>query len=112
LQNFFRISQQPKRFRKVKHRQELSEAGYSIDLGEGGRGKPPPLGAAPREGWAVSSKTDEKILGVWGVTSPIILEFQPEFVTSGFQRPDLTYVLCNIIVNLLYCILLNLFFVI
>jgi len=24
------------------------------------------------------------------VTSPTILEFQPELVTNGFQRPDLT----------------------
>jgi len=40
-----------------------------------------------------SFKTDEKILWVWRVTSPTILEFQPEFVTSGFQRPDLTYIL-------------------
>jgi len=30
-----------------------------------------------------------------GVTSPTILEFQPEFVTSGFQRPDLIYILFN-----------------
>jgi len=43
-----------------------------------------------------STKTDEKILGVWGgVTSPTILESQPDFVTSGFQRPDLTYILSN-----------------
>jgi len=34
----------------------------------------------------------------WGygeVTSPTILESQPEFVTSGFQRPDQTYILSN-----------------
>jgi len=30
-----------------------------------------------------------------GLTSPTILEFQPEFFTSGFQRPDLTYILSN-----------------
>jgi len=42
-----------------------------------------------------SSKTD-KILGVWGVMSPTIFEFQPEFVTSGFQRSNnLTYILSN-----------------
>jgi len=29
------------------------------------------------------------------MTSPTILEFQLEFVTSGFQRPDLTYILFN-----------------
>jgi len=30
-----------------------------------------------------------------GVTSLTILEFQPVFVTNGFQRPDLTYILSN-----------------
>jgi len=30
-----------------------------------------------------------------GVTSPTILESQPVFITSGFQRPDLTYILSN-----------------
>jgi len=41
------------------------------------------------------------------VTSPTILEFQPEFVTSGFQRPDLTYILFNkLLTNF---ILLNIF---
>jgi len=38
-----------------------------------------------------------------GLTLPTILEFQPEFVTSGFQRLDLTYILPNI-VNLYYLI--------
>jgi len=42
-----------------------------------------------------SSKTDEKILGVWEVTSPTMLEFQLKFVASGFQRPKLTYILSN-----------------
>jgi len=59
-------------------------------------------GAAPRGGlwgnsspthhkghFCKSSKIAEKILGVGGMTSPIIPEFQSEFVTSGFQRPDL-----------------------
>jgi len=31
-----------------------------------------------------------------GVTSPTIFEFHPEFVTSDFQRPDLTYILSNL----------------
>jgi len=44
-----------------------------------------------------------------GVTSPTILEFQLEFVTSGFQRPDLTYILTNKLL-LTNFILLNLFF--
>jgi len=43
----------------------------------------------------VSSKTDEKILGVWGVASPTIPEFQAEFVTSVFKDWDLTYILSN-----------------
>jgi len=30
------------------------------------------------------------------MTLPTIFEFQPEFVTSGFQRPDLTYILSNL----------------
>jgi len=30
-----------------------------------------------------------------GVTSPTILKFQPGFVTSGFQRPDLIYLIVN-----------------
>jgi len=38
-----------------------------------------------------SSKTHEKILD-GGMTPPTIFKFQPEFVTSGFQRPDLTYI--------------------
>jgi len=43
------------------------------------------------------SRTDEKKLGYGGeVTSPTIFEFQPKFVTRGFQRPDLTYILSNI----------------
>jgi len=42
-----------------------------------------------------SSKTDEKMFEVYGVTLPTILEFQPEFVTSDFQRLDLTYILPN-----------------
>jgi len=29
------------------------------------------------------------------VTSPTILEFQSEFITSGFQSPDLTFILSN-----------------
>jgi len=29
------------------------------------------------------------------VTSKTMLEFQPEFVTSSFQKPDLTYILSN-----------------
>jgi len=37
-----------------------------------------------------------------GVTSPTILEFQPEFVTSGFQRPDLTYILSNLFLLRMY----------
>jgi len=41
------------------------------------------------------SKTDEKIFGVCEVTSPTIIESQPKFVTSGFQRPDLPYILSN-----------------
>jgi len=51
-----------------------------------------------------SSKTDEKILEVWGggVTSPTILEFPPDFVTSGFQRPDLTYILPHCKLTLYY----------
>jgi len=50
-----------------------------------GGGKQSPT---PHKGYfCKSSKTDEKILGVWGrVTSPTILEFQPEFVTSGFSK--------------------------
>jgi len=56
-----------------------------------------------------SPKTAEKILEVWRVTSPTILEFQPEFVTSGFQKPDLTYILSNLLTNF---ILLNLVYVI
>jgi len=44
-----------------------------------------------------SSRTDEKKLGVWRVTSPTIFEFQPEFVTSGLQRSDLTYILSNLL---------------
>jgi len=46
----------------------------------------------PKGHFCQSSKNDEKILGYGRggeVTSPTILEFQPEFVTSGFQRPDL-----------------------
>jgi len=62
----------------------------------------PQSGAAPRGDWrrtvpltphkghfCKSSKTDEKILGIWRVTSPTTLEFQPELVISGFQRPKL-----------------------
>jgi len=30
-----------------------------------------------------------------GLTSPTTLESQPKFVTSGFQRPDLIYILSN-----------------
>jgi len=46
--------------------------------------------------------TDEKILGVWwGVTSPTMLEFQPEFVTSGLQRPDLNFL--QLLTNLILC---------
>jgi len=42
------------------------------------------------------------------MTSPTIIEFQPEFVTSGFQKPDLTYILSmQLFTNF---ILLNLFF--
>jgi len=76
-------------------------------------------GAAPRGDWGKQSptphkghfcklsKTDKKIFGVWReVTSPTFLEFQPEFVTSGFQRPDLTYIL-QLLTNFT---LLNLFF--
>jgi len=41
-----------------------------------------------------SSKTNEKKLWVrGGVTLPTIFEFQFEFVTSSFQRPDLTSIL-------------------
>jgi len=29
------------------------------------------------------------------MTSPTIVEFQPKFVTSGVQRPELTYILPN-----------------
>jgi len=55
-----------------------------------------------------SSRTDEKKLGVWGgVTSLTIFEFQPEFVTSGFQRSDLTCILSNLF---FITDLLNLFF--
>jgi len=57
----------------------------------GGLGGTVPL--TPLKGhFCKSSKTDEKILGVWGATSPTILEFQPEFVTSSFKRPNLTYI--------------------
>jgi len=35
----------------------------------------------------------EKLGYMEGVTLPTIFKFQPEFVTSGFQRPDLTYIL-------------------
>jgi len=41
---------------------------------------------------------------VGGLTSPTILKFQPEFVTSGFQRPDLTYILSNLFLLLMYWI--------
>jgi len=37
---------------------------------------------------------------------PYLLEFQPEFVTIGFQRPDLTYIFIQLLTNF---ILLNLF---
>jgi len=40
-------------------------------------------------------KPMRKYFGIWGVTSPTILAFQPEFVTSGLQRPDLTYISPN-----------------
>jgi len=75
-------------------------------------------GAAPREDWGErtptphkghfckSSRTDEKKLGVWGITSPTIFEFQPEL--SSFQRPDLTYILSNLF---FITVVLNLFFV-
>jgi len=43
-----------------------------------------------------------------GETSQTIFEFQPEFVTSGFQRLDLTYILFNLI---FITDTLNLFFV-
>jgi len=36
----------------------------------------------------------------WGyeeVTSPTLFKFQAEFVTSGFQRPDLTLILSNLL---------------
>jgi len=54
-------------------------------------------------GWGTSHKghfcksprTDEKKMG-GGVTSSTIFEFQPEFVSSGFQRPDLTYIISNL----------------
>jgi len=60
--------------------------------GELGRTVPP---TTHKGHFCKSSKTDEKILGVWGVTSPTILEFQSEFVTNSFQRPDLIYILSN-----------------
>jgi len=60
--------------------------------GDWGRNSPP----TPQKGRVCkSSKTDEKILGVERVTSPTIPEFQPVFVTSGFQRSDLTSILSN-----------------
>jgi len=69
----------------------------------GGKQSPTP----PKGHFCKSSKTDEKILGYGGVTSPTILEFQPEFVTSGFQRLDLTYIYPIMLTNF---ILLKLFF--
>jgi len=65
-----------------------AEAGYITGAApRGGLGEQSPT---PRKGhFCKSPKTDEKILRVWRVTSPTILEFQPEFDTSSFQRSDL-----------------------
>jgi len=68
--------------------------------GTGGKGPP-----TPHKGhFYKSPRTDEKKIGGMGrgVTSPTIFEFQPEFVTSGFQRPDLTYILSNYFLLLMY----------
>jgi len=59
--------------------------------GTGGNSPPTPH----KSHFCKSSKTEQKILGGMGVTSPTILEFQFEFVTSGFQRLDVTYILSN-----------------
>jgi len=48
-----------------------------------------------------------KYWGYGGVTSPTIFEFQPEIITSGFQRQDPTYILSNLLTNF---VLLNLLF--
>jgi len=73
-------------------RRKMSSGTGAAPRGRRGVNRP----STPHKGhFCKSSKTDEKIFGVWGVTSPTILEFQPEFFTSGFQRPELTYILPN-----------------
>jgi len=57
--------------------------------------------STPHKGhFCKSAKDDKKKLGVWGVTSPIIFEFQP----GGFPRPDLTYIFIRFLTNFILII--------
>jgi len=69
----------------------------------GGKQSPTPH----KDYFCKSSKADEKNWGYRGMTSLIIFEFQPKFVTSGFQKLDLTYIFIQLLNNFI----LNLFFV-
>jgi len=82
----------------LKMRKNRRSIGSSNSLGQGRRHGGDWGGTVPRLFTKVvfvnRLEPMRKKLGVWGVTSPTIFEFQPEL--SGFQRPDLTYILSKL----------------
>jgi len=52
-------------------------------------------GAAPQGGGGGGKRPPQLIMRVWGCDVTNHIWISSEFVTSDFQRPDLTYILSN-----------------